>query len=61
MVELIISGVGLVTLPILVFAYNHINKRRATMLNEMEEKGFRYGDEEIRRMGDRAPDFQYTL
>ena len=61
MVELILSGVGLITLPILVQAYRRINATRALLCSEMEEKGLHYNDEELRRMGDRAPEFQYTL
>ena len=60
-VELILSGVGLVTLPILVLIYSRINARRLVTLNEMTEKGLRYDDDELRSMGDRAPEFRYTL
>ena len=55
MVELILSAVGLITLPILVLAYRRINATRALLCSEMEEKGLHYNDEELRRMGDRAP------
>ena len=60
-VELIFSGIGLVILPILVLVYSRINARRAVLIREMEEKGLRYNAEELRSMGDRAPDFVYTL
>ncbi|KZT63415.1 MFS general substrate transporter [Daedalea quercina L-15889] len=59
--ELMFIGIGLVTLPILVLTYKRINARREVLWNEMEEKDLRFDAEELRRMGNRAPDFRYTL
>ncbi|KAH9923112.1 MFS general substrate transporter [Amylocystis lapponica] len=60
-IELMFVGIGLVTLPLLVLAYWRENKRRDAVERENAEKGVRYGDEEIRRLGDRAPDFRYVI
>lgn len=59
--ELMFVGIGFVTLPIAVITYTRINARRDALEKEMEEKGIRYTAEELREMGDRAPDFRYTL
>lgn len=54
-------GIGFVTLPIAVITYTRINARRDVLEKEMQEKGIKYTAEELREMGDRAPDFRYTL
>jgi hypothetical protein len=54
-------GIGYITLPIAVIAYTRINAKRDMQLKEMEEKGIKLTPEEIRELGDRAPDFRYTL
>ena len=54
-------GIGFFSLPLLVFAYWRENRRRDVVARENAEKGVRYTDDELRRMGDRAPDFRYTL
>ena len=54
-------GIGLVLLPITVFAYWRLNARKEARLRDAEEKGVKFAAEELRRMGDRAPDFSYTL
>ncbi|KAH9919551.1 MFS general substrate transporter [Fomitopsis serialis] len=59
--ELMFVGIGLVSLPFIVLMYKRINTRRDILQKEMEEMGISYGDEELRRMGDRAPDFRYIL
>ncbi|KAH9835024.1 MFS general substrate transporter [Rhodofomes roseus] len=59
--ELMFIGIGLVNLPILVGLYRWENAKRDEMQRAMAEKGIEYSDEELRRLGDRAPDFRYTL
>ena len=54
-------GIGFVPLPIAVIAYTRINARRDVIMKEMQEKGIKLSPEEIRELGDRAPDFRYTL
>jgi hypothetical protein len=53
---------GLVVLPALVFTYKRVNARREAIMKGAEEfGGSRYTDEELRRMGDKAPDFRYGI
>ena len=59
--ELMFVGIGYVTLPIAVIAYMRINARRDVLMKEMQEKGIKLTPEELRELGDRAPDFRYTL
>ncbi|PSR71771.1 hypothetical protein PHLCEN_2v12375, partial [Hermanssonia centrifuga] len=59
--ELMFVGIGFVTLPIAVVAYTRINARRDVLEKEMQEKGIKYTAEELRELGDKAPDFRYTL
>ena len=60
-IALLFIGIGLISTPILVLAYRRINARRDAVLREADEKGVKLAPEEIRRLGDRAPDFRYTL
>ncbi|KAI0073057.1 MFS general substrate transporter [Panus rudis PR-1116 ss-1] len=60
-VELMFVGIGFISLPIAVMLYMRINAARDVKQKEMEEQGIKYSAEELRRMGDRAPDFRYTL
>ena len=59
--ELMFVGIGYIAVPITVIAYKRINARRTALVRDAVEKGIRYSPEELRRMGDRAPDFRYTL
>ena len=54
-------GIGFIALPIVVLAYVRINARRGAAVKEAEEKGIKLSPEQLRRLGDRAPDFRYTL
>ena len=54
-------GIGFVTLPMAVLLYMKINASRDRLVQEMKEKGIKLSAEEIRELGDRAPDFRYTL
>ncbi|KAJ7621858.1 MFS general substrate transporter [Mycena polygramma] len=61
--ELMFIGMGLITLPIAVVAYKRINARRDEAARVALERGETdlYTPKELREMGDRAPDFRYTL
>ena len=54
-------GIGITMLTVNVFIYSRINARRDAHAQEMEEKGIKYTPAQLRAMGDRAPDFRYTL
>ena len=61
-VELGFIGMGLVVLPIMVFTYERVNGRREVIMKEaVEFGGLQYTGEELRRMGDKAPNFRYGL
>jgi hypothetical protein len=51
-------GIGFVCIPVAVVAYIHINKKREA-LGEDEVK--KYTPTQLRELGDRAPDFRYSL
>ena len=55
------TGIGVITVGLLVFIYTRINARRDAQAEEATEKGITYSVEQLREMGDRAPDFRYTL
>ncbi|KAF7325471.1 hypothetical protein MKEN_00395700 [Mycena kentingensis (nom. inval.)] len=57
--ELMFVGIGLITVPLTVLAYQRINRRRDQL--EAEGKTAGYSAKELREMGDRAPDFRYTI
>ncbi len=54
-------GIGMVLLPVAVFTYWRLNAAKAVRRRDAEETGVNYQPEELRRMGDRSPDFRYTL
>ncbi|KAG1740813.1 MFS general substrate transporter [Suillus paluster] len=62
-VELMFVGIGFIFLPIVVFLYKRINAQRDAAERIAMERGekVQYSDEELRELGDRAPDFRYTL
>ncbi|KAG1735896.1 MFS general substrate transporter [Suillus paluster] len=61
--ELMLVGIGFIVLPTIVFLYKRINAQRdAAERLAMEQGGkVQYSNEELRDLGDRAPDFRYTL
>ncbi|KAG2141409.1 MFS general substrate transporter, partial [Suillus bovinus] len=60
--ELMFVGIGFTFLPILVFTYRRINaKRDAAERLAREGEKVQYSHQELRELGDRAPDFRYTL
>lgn len=61
-IELGLIGMGLVAVPTIVFTYNRINTQREAIMREARERGLlQYTDEELRRMGDKAPNFRYSV
>lgn len=56
-------GIGLVVLPIIVIIYIRINSRRDEAERGRLERDEKHGytDQDLRELGDRAPDFRYTL
>lgn len=62
--ELMFVGIGFVCVPIAVIAYTRINARRENHIQELVESGekdTKYTPEILRAMGDRAPEFRYTI
>ena len=59
-IELMFIGIGLVCVPSVMIAYSRINKQREAI---MQANGgvSPLGPIETRELGDRAPDFRYTL
>ncbi|RDB15711.1 High-affinity nicotinic acid transporter [Hypsizygus marmoreus] len=61
-IELMFIGIGFIAIPIIVLSYTRINAKRAAHLKDAAERGEpKISDDETRRLGDRAPDFKYTL
>jgi sugar phosphate permease len=62
-VELMFVGIGFITVPIVVLSYIRINKKRDAAQKEALERGEtnKYTPQQLRELGDRAPDFRYTL
>ena len=57
-------GIGLICVPLTVAIYTIINKRRAKIVEQLggpEGVLQRYTVAELRELGDRAPDFVYSL
>ncbi|RPD60526.1 MFS general substrate transporter [Lentinus tigrinus ALCF2SS1-6] len=59
--EIMIVTVGLTLLPIAVLSYWRINARKERRLREVEEKRVKFSPEEVRKLGDRAPEFRYIM
>ncbi|KAF8153406.1 MFS general substrate transporter [Crassisporium funariophilum] len=62
-VELMFVGLGFIAVPIAILSYIRINNKRDLAQREALEKGEKnkYTNQQLREMGDRAPDFRYTL
>ncbi|TFK32744.1 MFS general substrate transporter [Crucibulum laeve] len=62
-IELMFIGIGFICLPIAVISYIRINEQRDVLRKEALERGEKnkYSNQQLREMGDRAPDFIYTL
>ncbi|KAI8996648.1 MFS general substrate transporter [Trametes punicea] len=63
LVEIGFVSMGLLLLPVIFITFTRANARRDVLQREAEENGLKvdYTPEELRRMGNRAPDFRYTL
>ena len=59
--ELVFLGIALILVPATVLKYVGVNKQRDALQREADEKGIKYTPDVLRRLGDRAPDFRYTL
>ena len=62
-VELMFVGIGFIAVPIVILSYLRINKKRDEAQRVNLENGAvkKYTNQQLREMGDRAPDFRYTL
>lgn len=56
-------GMGFICVPLAMVIYTKINAKRDRLEREALERGEknRYTDQELRELGDRAPEFRYTL
>jgi hypothetical protein len=56
-------GIGFIAVPIVILTYLRINKTRDEAQRVSLENGAikKYTNQQLREMGDRAPDFRYTL
>lgn len=52
---------ALLLVPLTVLLYVRINTERELSGREIGKEGAKWSSEELRRLGDRAPDFTYTL
>jgi len=61
--ELMFIGIGFIVIPSIVFSYIGINRKRDSSEKAALEDGMpaKYTPQELQMMGDRAPDFRYTL
>lgn len=60
-IALMFVGIGLVATPLIVIIYVRTNAKREADLQRTQERGTKYSVKQLREMGDRAPDFRYTL
>ncbi|KAL0565369.1 hypothetical protein V5O48_016654, partial [Marasmius crinis-equi] len=60
-IELVFVGIGLIVVPIITMTYYRLNNKKKATIRQEEEQGVKRSPEEIRAMGDRAPEFIYTL
>jgi len=62
-VELMFVGIGFICVPVAVISYMRINRKRDELQRQAIEKGEegKLTPQELRRLGDRAPDFRYTI
>lgn len=56
-------GIGVISTPVIILTYMRINKKRDEAQRLALERGEtnKYTTKQLREMGDRAPDFRYTL
>ena len=56
-------GIGFIFVPVAVLSYVRINRKRDAVEKAALESGLppKYTAHELQMLGDRAPDFRYTL
>lgn len=54
-------SIGLIFLALTALCYKLVNNRRDVLQRELQERGVQLTVDELRKLGDRAPDFRYTL
>jgi len=56
-------GIGFIFVPVAILSYMRINRKRDAAEKAALESGqpMKYTPRELQMMGDRAPDFRYTL
>ncbi|KAH7921928.1 MFS general substrate transporter [Leucogyrophana mollusca] len=61
-IELMLIGMGFIALPVVVLLYRRINAQRDEVERLALERGekIEYSPQELKDLGDRAPDFRYT-
>jgi hypothetical protein len=61
--ELMFVGIGFIAVPTAVLLYKRINAQRELIVRKELESGKKktYTNQELRELGDRAPDFRYIL
>lgn len=62
-VELMFVGIGFICVPVAVISYIRINRKRDELQRQAAEsgEGNKLTPQELRQLGDRAPDFRYTI
>ncbi|KAF8493620.1 MFS general substrate transporter [Gautieria morchelliformis] len=60
-VELGFVGMGMIAVPIIAIIYSHINAQREALARNSEIEKPVYTEQELRQLGDKAPDFRYTI
>ena len=59
-IELMFVGIGFIASFIAIISYTHINRKRDQIQTETGTR-VTLTHQQLREMGDRAPDFRYTL
>lgn len=60
-IEIMFVCLGILSLTLATVVYGQLNARRARRQVTLEIEETLLSDEELRAMGDRAPDFRYSL
>ena len=60
-IEMMFVGIGLLLWPLVITIYVRLNRQKVAALRASQERGEKLEPEALRRMGDRAPDFEYML
>ena len=59
--EIGFMALGIILVPVMVFLYMRINKQHEEIWSKERTEGSKWTPGKLRRLGDRAPDFRYTL